>query len=245
MLEAALTTYHAIAKWLNENQGVVGVAIFVATLIFGWLSGIFSALRRRPEFKIRLIPGPTFCCTYPTGATHNGLPVHRTGIAPYLTVANVGSAPSSIESVAVGYHCHIRPFSLQWLRFRIGWLWLNDQIAAIHDFQAKIGENVKIYPFLTQRSVLSGESASTFLQPGQSVNGVVYFEQSDSWGGYYPAPGRAGVQIKVALRDVFGRRHSSKFTIDAVTMEQAREFNPSFGKTIAEIRKETLPHDAR
>ena len=238
-----MLTYAAIAKLLNDNQGVVGVAVFVATLALGWASGIFSALRRRPKFRLTVIAGPTFCCTFPTGAVRSGSPVHRTGVALYLSVANVGSAASSIEGVAVGYHCHLRPFSIQWLRYRFGWLWLNDQTAAIHDFQAKIGENIKIYPFLTQASILSSKSSITFLQPGQATNGVVYFEQSDSWGGFFPSPGRKGVRVKVAVRDTFGSRHTAKFTIEAVNMEHARTYNPSFGKTMAELRNETLPHD--
>lgn len=236
--------YATIAKWLNENQGVVGVALFAATLIFGWVSGIFGALRRRPKFRIRLIPGPTFCCTFETGATYNDHPVHRTAFALYLAVANVGSAASSIESVAVGYHCHIRPFSWQWLRYRFGWLWLRDQIAAINDFHARIGDNIKFYPFLVQSSILTDKSATTFLQPGEATNGVVYFEQSDSWGGFFPSTGRRGVRVKVELRDTFGSRHTAKFNLKSVTLEYARIYNPSFGKTLAELRNEKLPHDA-
>jgi hypothetical protein len=120
---------------------------------------------------------------------------------------------------------------------------LHHQAAAIHDFQAKIGENIKIYPFLTQRSILSNAETTTFLEPGRSTNGVVYFEQADSWGGCFPTLGRSGVRMKLALRDVFGRTHKAKFTIQAVTLEEARKYNPSFGKTYAELRNETLPHD--
>lgn len=36
---------------------------------------------------------------------------------------------------------------------------------------------------LTPTSINSPVHASTYLEPGQSENGVVYFEQSDSWGG--------------------------------------------------------------
>ena len=239
-----MPTYEVVAKWLNDNQGVLGLIVFIATLSFGWLSGIFGALRRKPKLRFHLILGPTFCCTYPTGKLHGSFPVHRTGVALYLRISNVGSAATSIESIGVGYHANIRPLSIQWFRFRVGWLWLNDQIAAIHDFQAKIGENIKIYPFLVQASILSGKAADTFLVPGQSTNGVVYFEQSDSWGGFFPLVGKAGVRVKVAVRDTFGANHAKTFTIPAVSMEQARTYNPSFGKTFSELHGETLPHDA-
>ena len=113
----------------------------------------------------------------------------------------------------------------------------------MHDFQAKLGQNTKVYPFLTQRSSLSQADAKTFLEPGRATNGVVYFEQTDSWGGCYPAATKAGVKLKISICDVFGRTHSSKVFIQRVTLEEARKYNPSFGKTFAEMRGEILPHD--
>src|SRR2546421_9400452 len=107
MLTDPLNLYSKASKWANDNQGVVSVAIFVITIAFGWASGIFSALRRKPKFKLSLIDGPTFCCTYPIGKTHGEFEVHRTGIALYLVVTNVGSAASSIERISVGYHWHL------------------------------------------------------------------------------------------------------------------------------------------
>jgi hypothetical protein len=103
---------------------------------------------------------------------------------------------------------------------------------------------MQFYPFLTQRSIVSGVKTSTFLEPGRHENGVVYFEQSDSWGGCYPAPDEGKVPIKVALRDVYGNVHTAKFVIRLVSLEDARKYNPSFGKTFSELRAENLPHDA-
>lgn len=138
-------------KWSNDNQGVVTIAVFLTTLGLGWASGIFSALRRRPKFRIAIIPGPTFCCTYITGQKHEAFDVHRTGVALYLNIANVGTAPSSIEDISVGYHWHLKPFSIAWIKNTLGWFWVHEQTAALADFQAMIGENVKVYPFLMQR----------------------------------------------------------------------------------------------
>jgi hypothetical protein len=244
MLENISQTYFATAKWLNDNQGVVGVAIFAATLGLGWISGIFSALRRRPQFKMRLIDGPTFVCTFRTGKKQNEFDIHRTGVALYLKIANTGSAASSIERISVGYHWNVIPFTRSWLKHGIGWFWIHDQTAAISDFQAKIGDNIKLYPFLTQRSIHAPVPVSTYLEPGQSENGVVYFEQSDSWGGCFPSASAKGTRIKICLRDVFGGKHVARFTIPNVTLEHARKYNPSFGKTLAELRNEPLPHDA-
>lgn len=193
--------------------------------------------------KINLLPGPTFCCTYLIGDKHGEYDVHRTGVALYMHIANIGSAPSSIERVSIGYHWNITPFSIQWLKYRIGWFWLHDQIAALMDFQANIGENLKIYPFLTQKSILSGESAETYLEVGRSTNGVVYFEQSDSWGACSPVVRDNNVKLRVRITDVFGNKHEATFDVPVVSFEEARKYNPSFGKTLADLRGKPLPAD--
>ncbi|MBE4594522.1 hypothetical protein BOO24_19510 [Vibrio navarrensis] len=224
-----------ISDWLNANQGVLTLAIFLLTLILGWISGIFSALRQRPKFKITFLKGPTFVCTYPTGEESNGYDVHRTGISLYLKVANVGNAPSSIENVSVAYHWALKPFSKLWFKNSIGWFWLKYPTVAINDFQVNIGENVKFYPFLLQRSHVSGNQAETFLVPGRSSNGVVYFEQGNSFGGCYPKGSKGIVRIKIAVEDVHGKKHVKKLKVPSVTFDEAVKYNPSFGRTLVEL----------
>ena len=171
--------------------------------------------------------------------------MHRTGVALYLTIANVGTAPSSIEDISVGYHWHLRPLSVAWLKYTIGWFWLHQQTAALADFQAMIGGNIKVYPFLTQRSFFSDSKAETYLDVGRSTNGVVYFEQSDSWGGCFPSVRNGTVLLKVRIQDVFGRSHRATFRVPSVALDEARKYNPSFGKTLAELRGQELPFDAK
>lgn len=245
MLIALFDLYTQTSMWSNENQGVVSIGIFAVTMTFGWVSGIFASLRRRPKFRLSLINGPTFCCTYKVGKTHGENEVHRTGIALYLLVANTGSAASSIANVSVGYHCHLQPLSFLWLRYSVGWFWLKHQSVSLTDFQAKIGENIKVFPFLTQANHLAQLKAETFLQIGQSTNGVVYFEQGDSWGGYFPFVNNARVRIKVTVEDTFGKSYAAKFDIPSVSMEDARKYNPSFGTTLAELHGELLPEQLR
>ena len=238
-----IEVYDNASQWINDNQGVVSVTIFLVTVAFGWASGIFSTLRRRPKFKLSLIDGPTFCCTYLIGKKHGDFEYHRIGIALYLAVANVGSAASSIENISVGYHWHLRPFSPQWIRYSIGLFWLENQSVALADFQVNIGENIKVYPFLTQKNYLFATNPDTYLEAGRSTNGVVYFEQSDSWGGCFPIVRNGHIRIKVRLRDVFGNKHTASFLIPSVSLEEARKYNPSFGKTLAELHGEPLPFD--
>ena len=222
---------------LNGNQGVLTVAIFITTLLFGWVSGIFAALRRKPRLRVNLIPGPSLCTTFPTGDKHNGYDTHRTAISLYLTVANVGAAPTSIEDIWVAYHWAVRPFSLIWIRYGLLWFWLRHQVAILEDFKAQIGDNFKVFPFLFQRSVLSGDKAGTYLLVGQSASGIVYFEQTESWGGFFPRPRQGQTKIKVAVRDAFGKQYTTVFWIPVVTLEEARKYNLSFGSTLETLHK--------
>lgn len=244
MLTVLLDFYAPISKWSNANQGVVSLAIFAITIAFGWTSGIFSALRRKPKFKISLIDGPTFSCTYPVGKTHGEFDTHRTGIALYLVVANIGSAASSIENISIGYHWHLNVFSMLWLRYRVGWFWLKDQAVSLMDFQVSIGGSIKVYPFLIQKNNSSPANPETYLDVGRSTNGVVYFEQADSWGGCLPIVNNGKVRIKVRVHDVFGNKHTAIFMVPSVSLEGARKYSPSFGKTRAELNGETLPFDS-
>jgi hypothetical protein len=228
-------------KWLNDNQGLVSVGLFLLTLFLGWASGIFSALRRKPIFIFELIPGPTFVCVFSTGEKFNGHDVHRIGIALYLSVANRGSAPSSLHAVHAGYRWNLLPFTKTWLRHTLLRHWILERTASLTDFQVSIGSNIKVYPFLFQRNFLSPVQQDTYLQPGQSVVGVVYFEQPDSWGGCQPKIRQGRVRLSVRLLDVFGGRHTRTFWVPAVNLDEARKYNPSFGRTIAELQGKPLP----
>jgi len=107
-----------LIEWSNANSGFVSIVLFAFSIGFAWITGIFRSLIKKPKFKIRILPGPTMCSTFTTGKKHEGFDVHRTAISVYLSIANVGSAPASIEKVWVGYRWHIKPFSLLWLRYR-------------------------------------------------------------------------------------------------------------------------------
>jgi hypothetical protein len=73
---------------------------------------------------------------------------------------------------------------------------------------------------------------------------MVYFEQTDSWGGCYPKSRNNIVRLKIRVGDVFGKVHAAKLAVPLVTLGEARKFNPDFGRTLAELRGECLPYDA-
>ena|ERR1700730_16784302 len=176
------------AQALNENQGVVSVALFVIGLFLGWVSGIFGALRRKPKLKLGLIPGPNLCTTFFTAEKHNGNAVHRTAISIYLQVANIGTLATSIENVALGYCWSIRSYNPMWLRYRIFWSWIDHPHITLEEFQAQFSDgSIKVYPSLFQGSWMTGKTVDTYLEPGKVVSGTAYFEIDKSWGGHFPA----------------------------------------------------------
>ena len=211
--EHAMSSFITSAlELLNQNQGVVSVAIFVLTLFLGWVTGIFEALRRKPKLRLGLIPGPTFCTTFYTGEKRDGRDVHRTAIALYLRVANVGNAATSIENVALGYHWNLRPYSWLWFRYRIFWDWIEHPLITLTDFHVTLPEgSIKTYPSLFQGSAMLGKQTDTYLEAGKIVSGVVYFELDESWGGHAPAPRAGRTRLKVAVRDAFGTKTRRPF----------------------------------
>lgn len=232
-----------IIKWSNENSGFVSVILFVVTLFLGWISGIFQSLRKRPKFKVKIIPGPTICTTFCTGKKYNGYDVHRTAISVYLGISNIGSAPSSIETTWIGYHWNIKPISWLWFRYRILWYWLKQPITTLEDFQYNFGDHVKIYPSLLQGTNSIGKSPETYLEVGKSVNGVVYFEQDDSWGGFFPASRSNRVKLCVVVIDTFGKKYRKTFWAPFEDLKEAQKYNPSFGATYAALRSEFKPEN--
>lgn len=229
-------SFQLVIDIINENQGIVTIGIFVLTIVLGWISGIFKSFRRKPELKIETIQGPTFVCVFRTGGMHRGHEIHRTGIALYLRVTNVGISSTSITSIKVGYHWNISIYSFwNWIRYRLGWFYLSNQVVSLADFQSAIGDNIKIYPFLMQKGFASGESAETFLESGRSTSGVVYFEQEDSWGGCFPVSRKDRTKIRIVVCDSFGRQYQRTIKVDCVSLEKARHYNPKFGATFSEL----------
>ncbi len=215
-------------EWANDNPGFLTVIIFSTTLFLGWVTGIFKSLARRPKFKLLLSSGPTFCCTFDTGEKSNNHPTHRTAITLYLTIRNIGKAPSSFRSVRVGYHNYN-------LKYRFLWCWL-DCTPELPDFGNSVGENLRVFPFLLQQSCLHSREVPSYLREGEEATGVVYFEQEEAWGNFKPIVQNGGVKIKVSMRDVFGRKYLKTFYIPSVSIDHARKYNPEFGNFIKLLR---------
>ena len=217
-------------KWCNDNSGFVTFSIFIVTLLIGWVTGFFRNLFKKPRFVIDVIAGPSFCCNFNTGRDYKEHKSHRTAISLYLSVLNIGTAPSSIHEIQVGYHN--KTFIYTFL-----WFWLKET-AALIDFHYKMGnsETVKIYPFLRQKSYFVQYNNDTYLEIGKGTSGVVYFEQYESWGEFKPKIIHEKVKIKIRILDVFGNYHTTKKLIPYITLEKAKEFNIRFGETLESFK---------
>jgi hypothetical protein len=169
-----------IIKWTNDNSGFVSVVIFGLTLLIARVSGLFSELRKRPGFRIDIIQQCTFATTFDLKKEFKGLPVTKTAVVIYFEITNIGNAPSSIGDIRVGY----KRFDLSIFSRRN---WIGEKIAKA-DFRVafKNNEHTKVYPFLKQRNNLYPNQSDTFLEIGKTQNGVVYFEQEESYGSWMP-----------------------------------------------------------
>jgi hypothetical protein len=221
-----------VIDWTNQNSGFVSLLLFIITIIFGWISGIFRFLIHKPNFKIKINGYPTFLsCFHSVNKSHES-EAHRIAVVTYLSITNIGSAPAEIVSVSLGYHNY--SFKYTYL-----WFWLNIT-PVVGDFGHNIGKNIRLFPFLFQRSSLTFHSAPTYLQPGQISTGIAYFEQPESWGNFKPRLKNGKVKIKILVIDTFGKRYTKKFNIDVVDLDYAKKFNSNFGNTLSLIQENPL-----
>lgn len=226
--------------WFNQNSGFVSVLIFIVTLLVGWITGIFKALQRKPKFKIEIIPGPTLCSVLFTGKKYQGYDVHRTAISLYLKISNIGYAPSNIDRIEVGYHWNINQLNWLWFKYRLGWFWIRQQTVAMTDFHVALGdENFKFYPFLFQKSIVVPSDINTYLEIGNKIIGIVYFEGEEQWGGAFPLNDGKVTKVKIRAYDIFGNTYTVTKKIPFVDILEAKKFNPSFGETFLELAKKS------
>ena len=223
-------------EWFNANSGFVSILIFAITLIFGWVSGIFQALRKRPKFKIKVIPGPTMCSTFHTGNKIDGYDAHRTAISLYLKISNIGNSASDIDRVEIGYHWNLSKKNWLWVKYGLGWFWLKNATVAIEDFRSEIDkDNMKFFPFLFQRSFMTNQNSDLYLKVGKNTTGIIYFEQGESWGASSPIVQNGHVKIKIKVYDVFSKAYTTIATIPMVELSEAKKYTQYFGETLEAI----------
>ncbi|MGZ5060180.1 MAG: hypothetical protein ACXWAA_17300 [Methylobacter sp.] len=141
----------------------------------------------------------------------------------YLKITNTGNAPTEIGKIHVGYES-----------MENDWYWLLNETTLLDDYHMPIGEEkIKVFPFLKQKNYLTENDTNTFLNPGQSRNGIVYFEQKASGGNLYPKMDEeCKVKIKILMYDTKGLQWTIEQKIPKVIINAARKHCPNFGKTL-------------
>ena len=242
-----------IINWLNQNQGVVTVIVFITTLIIAWLSGFFKFLRNRPKLKIEYIDGPNFCCKIKTDKSEGNEDGYRTAISIYLKISNLGSAPTSISKIKIKYKCNV----LKWENLKLwkkfskyeykidrfksfySWELINHPTTSLEEFKYYLNdEKIKVYPFLIQHSYLIPFDIDLYLEQGKIETGVVYFESIEYWGGYEPKVINEKVQVKVLIFDTYNKKYKKILKIPFAEINEAKKYNASFGETFKQLKKD-------
>lgn len=224
-----MKAFDFLLKWSNENSGFLTLLIFTATLLLGWLTGIFRFLRHQPKLKIEVIKGPSFCSTYDAMTLDPSKGAHRTAISVYLNITNIGSAPAQIDRIAVAYRSRAfkNPFK---------WYWLQNETICLSDFAAPLGDDYQVFPFMKQQNQLLYNEQSLYLRAGESRNGISYFEQEVSFGEHYPKDINFYVKIKIMVTDSFGHKYYEKSLIPKVKLAAAQEWCNKFGLTLQQAK---------
>jgi len=222
------TIFAVVAGFLYQN-GLHAFSIYftlaVIVLLFASLFVHKAESQKEiaePELKIEVIPTPSFCSSFDSELQNDSVNIHRTAIILYLKITNIGGAPAEIGQIHVGYQS-----------MENDWYWLRDETILLDDFTMPIGEKIKIFPFLKQKNHMTNNETDTFLNPGQSRSGIVYFEQKASGGSLYPKiDENYKVNIKIQVHDSKDHQWTINEKITKVMVNAAREHCPNFGKTL-------------
>lgn len=232
-------------KWSNENSGFLSVVLFIATICISWISGLFSLIRNKPQFKIDIINQCTFYSTLILEKTYKGYPVHKTAFVIYCRITNIGYSASDIGDIQLVYQKSDRK------RFLHKKQYVKETICS-SDFRYEFKESgsTKVFPFLKQiNQLIPNHNCETYLPVGNSKNGIIYFEEDEAYGNLYPIKNKDKTTSPIILevKDVYGRTYKKKVNIKYVEPEEAFLYNPNFAMAFKkyvinpEIQKKGLP----
>jgi len=211
-----------LKTWAAANQAIVALTGVCLIIVVPFIGFIVRLIFSRPSIRLAVIEGPSFICTHPT---------YLTAAAVYLRIINRGGSPTDIIGAKLAFHGYTpqSTFFWQWTRATV----------CLEDFQVAIGDHIKVYPFMLQVNAMIPDHASpaTFLDRGQAISGVVYFEYPEAWGGLVPRVKRGNVRLKISIEDSRRRTSSRIIHLKKVKLDEARRFNPSFGMTGESLRQ--------
>jgi hypothetical protein len=206
-----------IIQWTNNNSGWVSVLTFLAGILLSSFLWILKRPASKPVLKLEVLKGPTLCSSFDAGVTDDGEVLHRTAFLIY------GRVPVQVGDIHLGYRSSATPDGES---FR----WLVNETVLLQDYKDPIGENFKVYPFLKQSNSSIDNSRKTYLLPGEYENGLVYFEQEESYGLDYPyMDADSHVLTRIRVHDTLGSFWETDASVVKVKIEAIRENNPAFG----------------
>lgn len=211
----------------NDNPSVVSILIFILTLLIGWSTGIFRALMNKPKLKATIIDKCTFYAINYIDKEVDGMPVYHFAFCIYLRVNNIGYAPTDIVDARLQYQRN--DYNKKRKR---GKNWIKGLLNK-GNFELDMGHGkVARIPYLKQKDPVLGQS-DTYLEVGKSTNGILYFEEEQSYGNFYPRPNndKKSTDVVIELIDSFGEKYKSKHTIQQITYKDALSINEFFAKT--------------
>jgi hypothetical protein len=219
-----------IINWANENSGFLALILFLATILYGWLSGLFNSLIKTPKLKVRFIPKVCFYSTFYVNEKHEPkkgeiYDVHKTGFVIYASISNVGNMPTAIDKIYIGYKKNKKFNFLERKRF----VWLAQWHSFI-PFKTKMkNDSDLIFPTLRIKNFPT-DNTNDYLRTGESITGTAYFEQVKAWGNFSPSPNNdKSTDIKLKIVDVYGNKFIFDYKLKYVELEKARELNEHFG----------------
>lgn len=219
-------------KWCNDNSGFLSLILFGLGLLLGWISGLFKSLIRKPRLTARFIEKMSFYSFFYTGKEHRppghseSFALHKTGFVVYISIANIGSATTSIDKIHLGY---TRNSPRSWFRRR-QWEWLAQWHSGVPFMIPLNDDQVMVIPSLRTRVSLEAPGSGDRIDVGGSLIGAAYFEQPEAWGNLNPMQGKSEeIHVKIRIHDIYRRTYTFKTTLSQVPIEKAREYNEHFG----------------
>lgn len=227
-----------IVRWTNYNSGFLSLSIFFATIFLGWVSGLFSAILKKPKLQIRQIEKMSFFTFYYTGKkyrhdqTAEEFELHKTAFAVYLSISNIGNTPTSIDKIYLGYKKNTSKN-----RIFNSMVWLT-HFHVFDSFRLEFEDAVMIIPTLKAggNRILEPDK-DDYLEIGRYINGVAYFEQDDAWGNFNPKTIDDKTKVELKIVDIYGRNYSFKTILKYKSLDEAKKLNPMFGATWDNVKK--------
>jgi hypothetical protein len=232
--------WQLIIKWTNDNSGFLSLILFIVTVFYGWFSGLFQSLIKKPKLKVRFIEKSSFYCFFDTGNQYfhpelkEGFDLHQTGFAVYMSISNIGNIATSIDKIYLGYYKNSTKNKL----FNKQLIWLS-QWHTFDNFKFEFEDTILFIPPLRGKSDFFTEKNNDTLEVGKSISGVAYFEQEEAWGNFNPKTidEKGTINVIIKIRDIYDRNYKFKTQLKSKSLDEARKINSTFGNISKITRK--------